>query len=106
MHDFTHVAGILAAPWRKVELTEGDEVSGTVVRLPEPGTYAGNRLFVDTEDGIVAFRATEKTGHSVLANEPERQNVGVGDRVHILLRGWKATQDGDRTYRRYQVRKG
>jgi hypothetical protein len=76
-----------------------------VVRLPEPGAYNGSRLFLRTENGVVAVRATAKTGHTVLENRLAKLNVTVGDRVRVTFEGWGETSDGGFPYRREEVTK-
>jgi hypothetical protein len=49
--------------WRPYELAEGETVAGAVLRLPAAGTFNGSRLFVRTEHGTLAVRATAKSGH-------------------------------------------
>jgi hypothetical protein len=66
------------ARWR--ELVDGETLSGRVLRLPAPGAYAGNRLFLRTATEVIAVRATAKRGHSVL------ERLLIDERVHASLR--------------------
>lgn len=80
-------------------------VSGTVVRLPKPGTPCGNYLDLELDDGSVTYSlpSTAKLGHTVLERELDRLCVQVGDHVSIAYLGWRETKDGERRYRAYRM---
>jgi DNA/RNA endonuclease YhcR with UshA esterase domain len=88
--------------WRPYELAEGETVAGVVLRLPAAGTFNGSRLFVRTEHGTLAVRATAKSGHTALGNLLERPHVRPGDRVAVTFTGWGTTA-AVYSYRNYEV---
>jgi len=76
--------------WRKVELREGESITGTVVRLPQHGAFHGTSVFLELDDGeVVALPASASKGHTVL--ERLRGDVRVGDRVAITYHGRRTT---------------
>lgn len=81
----------------------GDEVTGTVIRMPEAGVHHGRKLILQGEGVAVLVNASARAGHTLLANELERQAVGEGDQVSIRFDGWQANADGTRRYRRYHL---
>lgn len=94
----------LLGGWRaRDEMDEGQTLTGAVLRLPTPNAFNGNRLFLNTEDGVVGLRATARSGHTVLERELESLRVRVGDRISILYLGKRPTFDGKREYRLYEV---
>jgi hypothetical protein len=84
---------------RWIDLTEGDRVSGRVVRLPERAAPAGTRLFLKVGDEIVAFPAVGRRGWTVLETALADKRVHVDDRIAVEFRGWRETADGERRYR-------
>ena len=97
----------LAVPanWRHYEMVTGEVLAGVVLRLPSPGAQWGNRLFLETDDGVVAISATAKKGHTVLERKLQQHSIGPGDEIEITYRGMCRTQDGEREYRSYFVRR-
>lgn len=89
-----------ATNWTAIELIEHDRLTGAVVRLPRPGTYHGNRLFLRlANDAVVGIPATAAKGHAVLEHSLREQCIGVGEYVAVQFTGWRKTKDGKRTYR-------
>ena len=87
--------------WRAHQLEEGESISGMGLRLPTPESFNGRRVFIATPEEVVGVLATAKAGHTVL--ERELEHVRPGDRVTIKNHGWRATADGERSYRDYTV---
>jgi hypothetical protein len=78
------------------------EISGVVMRLPEPGSPAGNSVLLRTPGGDIRHvPATAKRGHAVLERELAGRRVQVGDRIRISYRGRRETASGLREYRSY-----
>ena len=88
--------------WRPYELAEGETVAGVVLRLPVAGTFNGSRLFLRTDHGTLAIRATAKSGHTALANLLERLHIRPGDEVAVAFTGWGTTAAGY-DFRSYEV---
>ncbi len=83
----------------RIELAEGESVTGVVLRLPAPGAKRGTRLLLDAGGGHVELFASASRGHAVLAGELERQRVAVGDTIRIRSYGWRETRDRECRYR-------
>ena len=95
---------LLHGGWRAIdEMEEGETISGTVLRLPAPNVFNGNRLFLKTQDEVIGLRATARTGHTVLKRELTGLRVRVDDRITITYKGKRPTFDGTREYRLYEV---
>jgi hypothetical protein len=88
--------------WRPYELAESETVAGVVLRLPAAAAFNGSRLFLRTEHGTLAIRATAKSGHTALANQLERLQVRPGDEIAVAFTGWGTTAAGY-SYRNYEV---
>jgi hypothetical protein len=83
------------------ELAEGERLTGVVLRLPEAGAVDGNRLTLNTADGVASIPATGRRGWTVLERELSR--VRVGDTITVHFVGWREKHDGVR-YRLVHVR--
>jgi hypothetical protein len=89
-------------PWTPHELSEGETIVGTILRLPTPGAFCGSRLFIGNyPDEVLGIPATAKKGHTVL--ERELEGYQPGDRISVTYDGWRTTADGERKYRLYSV---
>ncbi|MEK6250661.1 MAG: hypothetical protein AABM43_01750 [Actinomycetota bacterium] len=91
--------------WRDHELEVGETVKGEVLRLPSPGDFNGNRIFLKTEDGVLSILATATRGHTLLERALAAKKIAVGDFVEIEFSGWAETQDTERKYRFEEVRR-
>jgi hypothetical protein len=86
-----------------VELRPGSRIEGFVVRLPQPGVGARDRLFLKTQAGLRAIPATRRRGHSLLESLLSERHVCVDDYVWIRYAGKKRTLDSLREYRSYSL---
>ena len=85
------------------ELLEGEMLSGTVRRLPEPGVPAGTRLFLEVDGELISIPAVARRGHTVLERLLLDERVAVGDCITIIFLGWRRTLDEQREYRAYEL---
>lgn len=92
---------VRAMGWQAIELIDGDDFSGVIVKLPTPRDFNGSRLFLDTSAGVIGIHATAKRGHTLL--ERALEGFQVGDRIRIVFHGMRTTADGGRSYRHYEV---
>ena len=91
-------------PWRSHELLEGERIEGQVVRLPAPGVFNGNKLFLRQPSGeVIAIPATADRGHTVLERRLHDLAISPGDWISIRYAGKRSTADGERTYRFYEA---
>ena len=91
-------------PWRSHELLEGERIEGQVVRLPAPGVFNGNKLFLRQPSGeVIAIPATADRGHTVLERSLHDLAISPGDWISIRYAGKRSTADGERTYRFYEA---
>ena len=88
---------------RDYTLAPGESITGIVRKLPAPGTYEGNRLWIDLGDDILSLSATGKRGHVVLANQLEARRVRHGDRITITYHGLRESSSSGHMYRHYVV---
>jgi hypothetical protein len=88
------------------ELSDGEVISGEVVRLPMWAAVGGTRLFLRTATETVAIPATGKRGQTVLERELAEKRVRVGDHITIVYLGKRQTLNGKRIYRLYTVSVG
>lgn len=100
---FNSTSGILPAA-SPITLDDGERISGTVLQLPAHGQPFGTSLFLRTSTGVVSIPASPKKGSTVLSKQLDAQNITTGDRITIILHGWRQTVDGERRYRDYEVR--
>src|SRR5207244_961771 len=85
-----HDASSVAMLARHHELRPGEQITGTVQRLPQHGAFRGNSLLLRLDDGeLVALEATAKRGFTTLERELERQAVLPGRRIRITFVGWR-----------------
>ncbi len=95
----------VGSDWRHHTLESGESVSGEVLRLPVAGAFEGNRLFLQTQDGVIAIQATASRGHTLLERALSAKGIEVGDQIQVEFSGWAETQDGERRYRFEEVRR-
>jgi hypothetical protein len=89
---------------RDYTLAPGESITGIVRKLPAPGTYEGNRLWIDLGNDILSLAATGKRGHAVLANQLEARRVRHGDRITITYHGLRESASSGHMYRHYAVK--